>query len=1208
MIAESESRIELCGRLAVVWRGERLDDAFTRRQSRLLFAFLVLHRRRPVRRDELVGAVWPGEGAPARADELLSPLLSRLRKALGADALEGRRDLTLRLPEGTVVDWEEVGAAIDAARAAAGRSAWGACLEAAGRAEEIAARGLLPGDEAPWIAERRAELAELRVEALELAAQAGAALGGEAASEAVAAARTAVELAPFRESCWARLIEALRAEGNPAEALRAFDDLRELLGEELGASPSWEVVALREALLREVGGSPLPAAAPPLRATLGPELVERERELDALDALEPGRVALIEGPAGLGKTRLLDEARRRATAAGARVLNARASEHERDFPFGVVRQLLEVELADPARRDAVLAGAAAPASAVFGRPGEGELAADTSFAVLHGLYWSIVHLSADRPLVLAVDDVHWCDRPSLRLLAYLVRRLEGLPVLVLATLRSGEQPTDAALLDEVVHDPATVAIRPAPLSDAAAADVVRARLGAAAGDAFCAACHATTGGNPLLLHQLLAALESEGVEPRDEHAVRVEEIGPRALSRTIGLRLARMPDEAVAAARALSILGEGAGLSAVAELAGLELGAAGRAVAALSRAEILRGDAIPSRDAARAAPLRFVHPLVRDAVYYGVSVGERELQHARAAKVLAAAGAEPEQIALQLAKAPPGGDADAAATLRRAGSGAARKGAPDSAAAFLRRALAEPPPEEERAGVLLELGLAEQLVDGASAAEHLAAAYEALTDPAARAAAALALASTLFFAGTPTELLAFVRTARRETPADQRDAMLGLEAYELMTLIRGGVGEPAQIAERLARYEQDGLPEGDGPGVRMLESIVAWGWAFAGREAGPCAELALRSLSGGTLAEVDDGLLLPGTFITLTTADRPEALREWDAVLDAAYRRGSLLLTSTAHIWRGYELLARGDLEDAERSLRESLNELALWGSGGVISVFPIALLASTLVERGDVEAAREVARTAQQAPEGSQGHLLLLCAETERALAEDRPHDALATAERIAQLAGTEGNPAWIPVNDLLARALAGVAARDAARTGERAGRAASRDGFEAARAAALRGLSLAEAWGAPAAVGRALRTLGEIDGDIALLERAVETLERSRSRLERAKALAALGAAQADARDVDAAPRTLGAALTLAGICGAQGLAARCARQLAAVGAAPAAADELTEPERRVASLADDGLDARAIAERLRLTPGEAASYLRSARRKLAGALSPC
>ncbi|HEV2814583.1 MAG TPA: AAA family ATPase, partial [Solirubrobacteraceae bacterium] len=844
---------------------------------------------------------------------------------------------------------------------------------------------------------------------------------------AVAAATAAVDAAPFRESSRARLIEALRAQGDAAGALRAFEDVRELLRDELGATPGPELTALHDSLDRDRDREP------PRRAERAPaparlsRLVEREHEIGLIDGLQDrlaageGRIVLIEGPAGLGKTQLLVEARRRAAAAGATVLNARASELERGFAFGVVRQLFEAELADPARRGALLGGAAAPATAVFAPPDaaqDGETAVDASFAVLHGLYWLVVNLAADRPLVLAVDDLHWCDRPSLRLLTYLVRRLEDLPVLVAATLRTGEQVTDPALLDEVVHDPATVSIRPGPLSPEAVEAVVRGRLGDEAGAAFAAACHETTGGNPLLLQQLLAALEAEGVTPADDHVARVREIGPRAVSRTIGLRLARMSPEAVAIARAVAVLGENAEVATVATLAGLDVDTAAAAAAALSRAEILAPE----------PPLGFVHPLVRDAVYYALPVGERELHHRRAAGALAEAGAAEEQVAVHLVKAPPAGDPDVAATLQRAGASAARKGAPESAVAFLRRALAEPPPPERRAELLLELGVAEQRLDGVAAAEHLAAAYAALDDPAARGTAALALAETLFFAAPPGETLRFVRAAGGDTPQELVDVRLGLEAYETMTLVRGGVGE-TDLEERLAEYEEHGLPEHDGPGGRMLEAVVAYGWALGGHAAEPCAQLALRSLAGGTLAEVDDGFLLPGPLISLTLCDSPEALSEWDAVLDAAYRRGSLLLTLTAHIWRGYELLARGELHDAERSLRESLSELALWGSGQVISIFPMTLLAMVLVERGELTGARDVLRSAPHPPEGSQGHFFLLQAETELALAEGRGADALVTAERLRRVAGERANPAWQPVHDLIARALVASARVDEAR-----------------------------------------------------------------------------------------------------------------------------------------------------------------------------------
>src|SRR4051812_39806625 len=183
-----------------------------------------------------------------------------------------------------------------------------------------------------------------------------------------------------------------------------------------------------------------------------PDLVERDRELAALEALVAeaaagaGRLALIEGPAGIGKSRLLAETRRLASRRGAHVLAARGADLERDFAFGVVRQLFEGALADPAIRAEALAGAAAPAGSLFGAVADTADDAEPSFPVLHGLYWLTLNLAAERPLLLAVDDLHWCDRASLGFLSYLARRLDDAPVLLAATLRSAEPGVDPALL------------------------------------------------------------------------------------------------------------------------------------------------------------------------------------------------------------------------------------------------------------------------------------------------------------------------------------------------------------------------------------------------------------------------------------------------------------------------------------------------------------------------------------------------------------------------------------------------------------------------------------------------------------------------------------------------------------------------------------------------------------------------------------------
>ncbi len=242
-------------------------------------------------------------------------------------------------------------------------------------------------------------------------------------------------------------------------------------------------------------------------------LLEREREIAALERLlartreSRGAVVLIEGPAGIGKTRLLAAARERAR--GMTVLTARCSELEREFSFGAVRQLFEPLARDPARRERLLAGGAAAAEGVLGAP-EGD--AEGSFAVLHGLYWATLNLAEEQPVMIAIDDLQWSDRPSLRFIAYLATRLEGAPVLVAATVRSTDPGTDPQLLAEIGADPLTEAVRPAPLGEASVADLVRERLGDADPD-FITACLGATGGNPLLLRHVLTALAEDGVQP-----------------------------------------------------------------------------------------------------------------------------------------------------------------------------------------------------------------------------------------------------------------------------------------------------------------------------------------------------------------------------------------------------------------------------------------------------------------------------------------------------------------------------------------------------------------------------------------------------------------------------------------------------------------------------------------------------------------------
>jgi predicted ATPase len=176
-------------------------------------------------------------------------------------------------------------------------------------------------------------------------------------------------------------------------------------------------------------------------------LLERERELSAVDALleRGGGTLVVEGGLGIGKSSLVEVTCRWAEERGYEVLRARGSELESDFAFGVVRQLFERRLAsaDVDEREALLVGpAAAVRPLLFGESVDSD-AHDTSFAVLHGLYWLAANLAALQPVLLAVDDAHWADEPSLRWLAYLARRVGGLTLALLLALRPRGTCVDA---------------------------------------------------------------------------------------------------------------------------------------------------------------------------------------------------------------------------------------------------------------------------------------------------------------------------------------------------------------------------------------------------------------------------------------------------------------------------------------------------------------------------------------------------------------------------------------------------------------------------------------------------------------------------------------------------------------------------------------------------------------------------------------------
>jgi tetratricopeptide (TPR) repeat protein len=509
------------------------------------------------------------------------------------------------------------------------------------------------------------------------------------------------------------------------------------------------------------------------------------------------------------------------------VLVARGAELEASFPFGVARQLLEPPLTQlgDMEREAAFAGAAGLARALFEHPEfDASRVGDAArFAALHGLYWLVANLADDGPMALLVDDAHWADAASLRFVDYLARRVSGLPVALVVAARSGEPAGVEERLLGLDSSVGATVLHPPPLSGQAVARRVRERLGSEPDEAFARACFDATGGNPLFLEELLRALDTGEVEPTAEAAGLVGSVGPDAVARLTLARLDAIGPEAGELARAVAVLGDGVEPRLAASAAGLSEDSARVAADRLAAAGIL----------APVRRLRFVHPIVRAAVYQRLPPGERAARHADAAAHLARAGAPAERIAAHLLLAGPAGDPARVSDLAEAARIARARGMPESGAAYLRRALEEPAPEEELHGLLLELGRIEHdLHDYAAAEEHLSRALRS-SELRVRAEAVRWLARTLMSSGRPDEAMARFDEEIEALAGETPELALGLES-ELLLAAVWSPGDQPRLGAWLERFE------GRAAGLARFEAVAGVHRALR------------RMIEGATAAEVGD--------------------------------------------------------------------------------------------------------------------------------------------------------------------------------------------------------------------------------------------------------------------------------------------------------------------------------------------------------------------
>lgn len=936
------------------------------------------------------------------------------------------------------------------------------------------------------------------------------------------------------------------------------------------------------------GKQPGPATDPSAgSADVGSALLERDRELgelaDALSLAEhgQGRVVLVEAPAGLGKTSLLRAACEAAAEAGFACLRARATELERDFAYGCVRQLLDplVAKASEEERGRLFDGAAALSKPLFApaRGGGRPPPADGSFSMLHGLYWLVDNLSEDGPVVLAVDDVHWCDAESLRFLNYLAPRLDGLRLVVLGSARSGENVTDLARL---AASPETTVLRPRPLSTGAIVRLCERRLGLEVEPEFAVSCREATGGNPFFLEALLREVGELGIAPVAGEADRVRAVGPAAVAEAMLLRLAETP-AATALVRAVAVLGDGASVAEAARLAELSEEKAADAADLLIRLAVLRPD----------ERLEFLHPIVREAVSADVGAHERAAAHTRAAEILASLGADDERIAAQLVKAPPGDDPERVELLRRVGTDALARGAPAAAAAWFGRAVLENPPAEARGDLLLELGSAELRLGRREAVDHLAAAVELVREPARHASAVRQLAHALTQSGNAAQAAAAIVAAVDLLEGLDREQALLLEAELGYHAQHAGLETRALAAERLERLGD--LP-GATPGERLVAASLACERALRSGSAAEAQAYLERALPGWR--GPDEQLNIAGLFYSLIVGLLGcDALDLADECLEQgladARARSSLPEIAYVSCWRGRTSLRRGAVARAEADARLALELLTTHRLLG--RRFALGLLVQALVEAGDLDAAERELRDSGLGDDipASRASNYLLEARALLHLARERTReglDDLLEFGRRDELYGA-GNPHASRWRSQAALALADLGEVD------RAGELAGDD------------LARARRWGAPSGVGVALRAVALLEGSpVPRLRESAQALEGSPVRLEHARALVDLGAALRRANQRAEARSELERGLALAERCGAAALAEYARTELRAAGGRVsdphgAGVEQLTVSERRVAELAAEGHTNPEIAQALFVTRKTVETHLGRVYRKL-------
>jgi DNA-binding CsgD family transcriptional regulator len=934
--------------------------------------------------------------------------------------------------------------------------------------------------------------------------------------------------------------------------------------------------------------------------------LERERELamlsEALTSLRdgdgPGRVVALEGPMGIGKSRLLAEARTIAAGLEIQVLHARAGELERDYPFGVVRRLFEDHLArvSDAERHRLVSGRAELAGGLLGGAGGPALATTTEqFELFNSLYWLTCGIADHAPLAVLVDDAHWADELSLRFLLHLGQRLDRQAIGLLVAART----SDAGALDGLVGRLMSSAGEPphalAPLSHGAVQQLLQTLdLPELADEPFASAVHHTTGGNPFLVQALLAAIRSDPGSWSPGDIARLNLHAPDSVRRAVILRFTTLGADALALAKACAVYGDDTPVRRAALIAGLSLEEALHAADRLVDARILTGD----------HSLSFSEPMVRTAIHAELGGVERAHLHAATARLVYEDGESAPRVAHHLLASMPIGEPWAYEALHEAGRTAAHSGAPATAVQLLRGALALNPPVGSRASLLLDLGLVEAASGEALSLQHLDEALASLDGADAKAEALYALGQTLYRYGRHEEAAATFRQG-----ADLMAGHIELVQTFDAAFMCAADKIPHVLSDADSRLEEYAIQLEDKEALTSAERVLLACLALRSamrviRDADEVAAITTRALGDGALLaeQSPESMVVYLAVEALIFAGRFEQAQETlDAAIAQARERGLALAYAEASMIRAILMYQRGHLSEAIADARASIEGMDLgWRAGGTA---PYAVLIWCLLDQGELDRARDVMRRALEAAEAGTAvrataterglHNWFTFARGRYKLATGDPVEALRDFEAVGTLMHSFGrtNPALTPWRSYAAQA------------------AAAADDVSRAKALVADELREARRFGATFAIGRAMRVAAAFEDRptaIVRLTRAVELLDGTGAEFELATALIDLGSVLRREGQRANSREPLRRGLELAAECGSPALERHARDELHASGARPRRAPttgvaSLTPSELRVAQFAAAGQSNREIAEALFLSKNTVDWHLRNVYQKL-------